>query len=152
MEATNMTQALRARKDKHARAQGDLILRNHVVMIDSAQAVFEFVSKLDSRFFRVLYRCLDGQVRDIIGRQGVYNSRQDGEVQGIGHSMRDAARLNLSFWTGTHGGKVNTGTGKGYRTLRAEGILVLRVKDDNGQDTDIVTGAGLAALQRAALA
>lgn len=152
MEATNITQTLGARKDAHARAQGDLILRNHVVVIDSAQAVFEFVSKLDGRFFRIVYRCLDGQIRDMTGRQGVWNSRQDGEVQGIGHSMRDAARLNLSFWTATFGGKVNTGTGKGYRTIRAEGILLLRIKDDNGQDTDILTGAGLAALQRAALA
>jgi hypothetical protein len=51
--------------------------------------------------------------------------------------MASEEKLNLSFWTGTHGDKVNTGTGKGYRTLKASGILALRI-----DGVDIMTEAG----------
>ena len=141
----NISTMLGARKDAHARRLGDLILGSKVVRIGDARETFEFVSNLDSRFFRVVYRCKDGRIRDMTGRQGVWNSQQDGEVAGIGRQMRDAAKMTLSFWTDCQGGKVNTGTGQGYRTLRAEGILLLRV-----QGTDILTDAGLEALRRAA--
>jgi len=141
----NLSTMLGARKDMHARKLGDLILRSQVVRLGSARDVWEFVSNLDSRFFRILYRCLDGKILDMTGRQGVYNSRQDGEVQNIGHAMRNEDRLNLSFWTDTQGGKVNTGAGKGYRTIKAAGILAIRV-----QGTDILTDAGVEALRDAA--
>jgi len=137
----NITAALNAKKDRHARKLGDLVLGQKVVRIGDAREVFEFVSKLESRFFRIVYRCLDGSIRDMIGRQGVYASKQDGEVQNIGHRMRNEERLNLSFWTDCQGGKVNTGTGKGYRTIRAAGILMLRI-----EGTDILTDAGIEAL------
>ena len=134
----NLTTILGAKKDNHARKLGDLILGSKVVRIGDARDVFEFVSNLESRFFRVIYRCLDGSIRDMTGRQGVHNSKQDGEVLNVGHSMRNEESLNLSFWTHCLGGKVNLGTGKGYRTLKAAGILLLRV-----QGTDILTDAGI---------
>ena len=137
----NITQALGAKKDRHAVKLGDLILGQKVVRIGDAKEVFEFVSNLGGRFFRVIYRCLDGSIRDILGRQGVHVSKQDGEVQGIGHAMRNEERLNLSFWTDCQGGKVNLGTGRGYRTLRAAGILALRI-----EGTDILTDEGVRAL------
>ncbi len=143
----NLTTTLRARKDAHARKQGDLVLGQQVVRIGDAATVWEFVSKLGSRFFRVVYCCKDGAIRDIMGRQGVYASKQDGEVQGIGHAMRSEKNLTLSFWTDCRGGKANTGAGHGYRTLRAAGILALRV-----DGVDILTDAGIEALRQAELA
>ena len=92
--------------------------------------------------FRVIYRCKDGTIRDMTGRQGVYNSRQDGMVRGVGRAMRSESAMTLSFWTDCQGGKVNTGSGQGYRTLRAIGILAIRC-----EGTDILTDAGLAALR-----
>ncbi len=140
----NITETLGATRDKHAKAQGDLILGKQVVRIGDDSAVWHFVSNLDSRFFRIIYRCQDGKIRDMTGRQGVYDSRQDGMVAGIGHAMRNVVRLTLSFWTDARGGKVNTGAGKGYRTIRAAGILAIRV-----QGTDILTDAGITALREA---
>ncbi len=138
----NLTTILSAKKDAHARRLGDFSLAQRIVQIGDAAEVFRFVSELGGRFFRVVYRCKDGTVRDMTGRQGVYVSKQDGEVQGIGKPMRDAARLNLSFWTDCQGGKVNNGSGKGYRTLKAEGILAMRIGE-----TDILTAAGIEAVR-----
>jgi hypothetical protein len=132
---------LEARADRYARRLGTFTLRGSVVRLGSASEVWNFVRACGGRNFRVLYRCLDGTARDLIGRQGVYKSSQDGTVAGIGHAMANAERLNLSFWTATHGSKVNTGSGKGYRTLRAAGILALRV-----DGVDILTDAGLLAI------
>jgi len=140
----NISQQLDAKKDRHAQKVGDLILGGKVVRMGDSATVFAFVSALGGRFFRVVYRCLDGSIRDMTGRQGVHNSVQDGEVQNVGHRMRNEERLNLSFWTATYGGKVNTGQGKGYRTLRASGILAIRV-----EGTDILTDAGIDALRDA---
>ena len=141
----NVTQQLGAKKDAHAKRQGDLILGQTVVRMNASD-VFAFLSSIGGVFFRIVYRCQDGTVRDMTGRQGVYDSRQDGTVLNVGHRMRDEQRLNLSFWTDARGGKVNTGAGKGYRTIRAEGILILRV-----QGTDIVTDAGIEALRDSAV-
>ena len=138
----NLSTMLGARADKHARNVGAFVLSETIVRIGSARDVFNFVSNLGSRMFRIVYRCKDGTVRDMTGRQGVYNSRQDGMVQGVGHAMRSEENLTLSFWTATFGNKVNTGTGKGYRTIRASGILAIRC-----EGTDILTDSGLAALR-----
>lgn len=143
----NLTQTLEAKRDRYAKAQGAFVLSGDVVRIGSARDVWTFVRACGGRTFRVVYRCQDGTVRDMIGRQGVYASAQDGNVQGIGHAMASAERLNLSFWTFAHGQKVNTGTGKGYRTLRAAGILALRV-----DGVDIMTDAGIEALRCAMVA
>jgi len=140
----NLTTILGATKDRHARKLGDLILGQRVIRLGDAQEVFEFVSKLDFRFFRIIYECLDGSIRDMIGRQGVYLSKQDGMVQNVGHAMRSEERLTLSFWTDARGGKVNTGAGKGYRTVRALGILAIRV-----DGADILTNAGMERLRKA---
>lgn len=140
----NLSTMLGARKDAHARKLGDLILGSKVVRIGDARDVFNFVSNLDGRFFRIIYRCKDGAVRDMMGRQGVHVSKQDGEVRNVGHRMRNADKMTLSFWTDCQGGKVNTGAGKGYRTIRAEGILALRI-----EGTDILTDAGIEAMRNA---
>ena len=139
--ATNNVGTFNARGDRHARNVGPFLLSETIVRIGDARTVFEFVSNLGSRMFRVIYRCKDGTIRDMTGRQGVYNSRQDGRVQNVGHAMRNTDKMTLSFWTDCQGGKVNTGTGKGYRTLRAIGILAIRC-----EGTDILTDMGLAAL------
>jgi hypothetical protein len=125
-QTINLTETWEAVRDRHAKAQGDFVLNGDVTLIGSPVQVWDWVRSLGSRIFRVIYVCKDGTVRDIIGRQGVYKSSQDGTVAGTGHAMANAERLTLSFWTGTYGGKVNTGTGKGYRTLRAAGILAIR--------------------------
>lgn len=137
----NLTERFKAKRDTYAKRQGPFVLGARVVRIGSDSEVWEFIRALGSRTFRVLYRCQDGTVRDMIGRQGVYASEQDGAVQNIGHAMASETRLTLSFWTFAHGTKVNTGAGKGYRTLRAAGILAIRC-----QGTDILTDAGVAEL------
>jgi hypothetical protein len=137
----NLTETWNAKRDSYAKRQGEFILSDDVVLIGDAIEVWEFLRACGDRIFRVLYRCLDGTVRDLIGRQGVYNSEQDGQVLNVGHAMADATRLNLSFWTFAHGKKVNTGTGKGYRTLRAAGILAIRCEGH-----DILTEEGRVSL------
>lgn len=137
----NIGSVLDARADRYARRMGAFVLAGSVARIGDPSTVWAFVRALGGRQFRVIYRCLDGTVRDMVGRQGVYNSSQDGTVAGIGHAMASADRLTLSFWTATHGDKVNTGTGKGYRTLRADGILAIRC-----DGVDILTDAGILAL------
>jgi hypothetical protein len=139
--AIDLGNLLSARADRYARRMGRFILSGACVRLGSAQDVWTFVRACGGRQMRVVYRCLDGTVRDIVGRQGVYASAQDGTVRGIGHAMASADRLTLSFWTATHGTKVNTGTGAGYRTLRAAGILAIRV-----DGTDILTDAGILAI------
>lgn len=140
----NLTETLNAKRDAYARKLSAFVLAGEVIRIGNAAEVWAFVRALGGRTFRTVYVCQDGTVRDMIGRGGVYKSAQDGDVQGIGHAMADADRLNLSFWTFAHGGKVNTGAGKGYRTLRAAGILALRV-----DGADILTDAGIEALRNA---
>jgi len=137
----NLTEAWDAKRDSYAKRQGAFILSGDVVLLGDAREVWQFLRACGDRIFRVVYVCLDGTVRDMIGRQGVWNSSQDGTVEGIGHAMASEERLNLSFWTFAHGKKVNGGTGKGYRTLRAAGILAIRCEGN-----DILTEAGQASL------
>lgn len=139
-QTINLTQVFEAKRDRYAVRQGEFILSGDVVLIGDAREVWDFMRACGDRIFRVVYRCLDGTVRDIIGRQGVYNSEQDGHVQGIGSPMATEGE-NLSFWTFAHGKKVNTGAGQGYRTLRAAGILAIRCEGH-----DILTAAGQASL------
>lgn len=135
--ALNLTALWEAKRDHYAKRQGPFVLKGDVVLIGDAREVWEFIRACGDRIFRVIYRCKDGTVRDLIGRQGVYKSEQDGTVLNIGHAMADADLLTLSFWTFAHGQKVNTGSGKGYRTLRASGILAIRCEGH-----DILTQAG----------
>lgn len=138
----NLTELWNAKRDAYAKRQGDFVLKGDVVLLGDPVQVWDFVRGLGSRIFRVLYVCQDGTVRDIIGRGGVYDSSQDGTVAGTGHAMASQERLTLSFWTGVHGGrKVNTGAGKGYRTLRAAGILAIRCEGH-----DILTAMGQASI------
>ena len=138
----NLTEILRAKRDRYARAQGEFILASDVSVCDSERALWDWIRSLGGRQIRVIYRTLDGTVRDMVGRQGVHNSEQDGTVAGTGHAMASADRLTLSFWTATYGSKVNTGAGKGYRTLRAAGVLAVRCEGH-----DVLTGEGLRSLR-----
>ena len=137
----NLTEQWDAKRDAYAKRQGAFVLSGEVTMLGDASEVWQFMRACGDRIFRVVYVCLDGTVRDMIGRQGVYNSEQDGEVAGTGHAMACEQRLNLSFWTFAHGKKVNNGTGKGYRTLKASGILAIRCEGN-----DILTAAGAASI------
>jgi hypothetical protein len=135
----NLTQKLNAKRDVGSRIRP--IIANAVVAIGDSDEVFDLLDRLNGKWVRMIYECRDGVRRDIMGRTGVYASAQDGEVQGIGRPMRDAERLNVSFWTPTKG-KVNTGAGVGYRTIRCDGILVMVVAQ-----VVLVTEAGRRALQ-----
>lgn len=139
----DLTQAYSARSDRYAKAQGHWIMRESAIYLSTPAMVWEFVRSLGGREFRVLYRPESGSVGDWIGRQGVHNSTQDGAVAGTGHAMASADRLTLSFWTNAYGDKVNTGKGKGYRTLRADRILAIRC-----QGADFITRAGMEALSQ----
>ena len=129
----NLTETFGAKRDAYAKAQGDFVLRGNVTILPDMVSIWDFMCKLADlgKLCRIVYVCRDGSIRDMIGRGGVYKSSQDGTVAGTGRPMRSAHRLTLSFWTATHGGKVNTGPGKGYRTIRAAGILAIRCE---GQD------------------
>ena len=135
-QTVNLTDIFAAQRDRYAVRQGEFVLSDQVVLIGDAAEVWDFMRACGDRIFRVVYRCKDGRVRDMIGRQGVHNSKQDGAVQGIGHAMATASG-NLSFWTFAHGQKVNNGSGAGYRTLRAAGILAIRCEGH-----DILTSEG----------
>lgn len=137
----NLTALWNTQRDRYAKAQGAFILSGDVKVIGDAAEVWQFMRACGDRIFRVIYVCKDGTVRDMIGRQGVYKSSQDGTVQGIGHAMASSERGTLSFWTFAHGQKINNGTGKGYRTLRAAGILAIRCEGH-----DILTAVGREAL------
>lgn len=138
----NLSSLLEGKKDSHAKQQGDFILGDTVHLIGGHAETWEFMRNLGGRMVRLIYECKDGTRRDIIGRQGVYQSKQDGTVKGLGHAMTSEARLTLSFHTHTYGNKVNTGSGKGYRTLRAAGILAIRVDGE-----DILTAQGQAEIK-----
>lgn len=140
-QTINLTQLWEAQRDRYAKRQGEFILSGDVVLIGDDREVWDFMRACGDRIFRVVYRCKDGTVRDMIGRQGVYKSAQDGRVQGTGHAMASETRLNLSFWTFAHGQKVNMGSGAGYRTLKAAGILAIRCEGH-----DILTRAGQAGI------
>jgi hypothetical protein len=133
----NISEAFSAKRDAYAKRMGSWII-SEVTTIGEPMEVWKFVRDCGSRTMRVLYRCKDGTVRDIVGRQGVHDSVQDGKVQGVGHAMASSERGTLSFWTHVHNGRaVNTGSGSGYRTLRADGILAIRCDGH-----DIITATG----------
>jgi hypothetical protein len=128
----NLTSTLHAIKDRYAKKLGPFELTRAAEILHGAESTWNFIRKQGGLEMRIIYECLDGKVRDVIGRQGVYDSAQDGPVLGIGHPMTDAGLLTFSFWTCTFDGKaVNTGAGKGYRTLRAHGVIAIHV---NGKD------------------
>jgi hypothetical protein len=138
----NLTKQFVAKRDSYASQMGDFVVADNAISAGDSVSVWDHFGALQGRQIRVLYRCRDGQVRDIIGRQGVHSSEQDGAVSGNGHAMRSRANLTLSFHTSVHGGRaVNVGAGKGYRTLRGAGILAYRC-----EGIDFITNEGLASL------
>lgn len=137
----NLSEVYHARADRYAKAQGPFVIQDSAILLSDPVDVWTFARSLKGLQFRVLYLRKSGEIGDWIGRQGVYDSKQDGPVAGTGRAMASADRLTLSFWTATHGDKVNNGAGKGYRTLRADRILAIRCKGH-----DFITRAGMVAL------
>jgi hypothetical protein len=136
MSTVQLGSLLNATRDRYAKALKPFALSGQIEVGSNAVSVWELLRSQNGKQFRVLVQCQDGTVRDWIGRGGVHNSEQDGEVQGIGAPMANRALLNLSFWTATYDSdinigngktskKVNTGTGYGYRTLKAEYVIAI---------------------------
>lgn len=137
----DLTKTLKAKRDSYARGIGAFILPEAFVRMAQSD-VAGFMARVGTRFLRIVYKCRDGVVRDVIGRQGVWQSEQDGMVTGEGHAMRIDGH-SIGLWTAVgKGPAVNTGTGFGYRTLRVEGILALRV-----EGVTILTDRGAEALR-----
>lgn len=125
MSTVQLGSLLSATRDRYAKALKPFALSGAIEVGSDAVSVWELLRSQNGKQFRVLVQCQDGTVRDWIGRGGVHGSEQDGEVAGTGRAMASRDLLNLSFWTATHGSKVNTGTGKGYRTLKAEYVIAI---------------------------
>jgi hypothetical protein len=137
----NLTAKLSAKRDAYTKGVGAFILPDAFVRMAQSD-VAGFLAKVGARFLRIIYRCKDGVVRDVIGRQGVHQSAQDGVVTGEGHAMRRDG-VTIGLWTNVgKGPAVNTGAGFGYRTLRIEGILAMRV-----EGVTILTDRGAEALR-----
>ena len=138
----NLSKQFVSIQDSYVSRMGDFVVADQAISAGDSVSVWDHFVALGGRQIRVIYRCKDGKVRDIVGRQGVHSSAQDGKVRGNGHAMRSRSNLTLSFHTSVHGGAaVNVGSGKGYRTLRAAGILAYRV-----DGVDFITNEGLASL------
>jgi len=119
----NLTKTLRAVVDRNGARRGDWKATS-VVAVDRAAIVAVLaLAASKGTFLRIIYRCADGRVRDVIGRQGVYSSQQDGDVAGTGHAMAKDGET-VSFWSQ---GLVNERRDSGYRTLRIDGILAIKV-------------------------
>lgn len=132
MESINLTSLLGAVRDRYAKSLGSFELFEGFHETGSGVSTWDTFRSFGGSMVRVLYfSATSGKVRDIVGRQGVHNSSQDGTVEGTGHAMTNRQGLTLSFHTHTFEGQaVNTGAGKGYRTLRADRILAINA---NGQ-------------------
>lgn len=141
-ESLNLSELFGAKKDRYAKAQGAFLLFDGFNYTGSGVSTWDWFRTLTGDFVTVLYLTAKNEVRLIVGRQGVHNSEQDGAVQGTGHAMASRDGLTLSFWTATHGDKVNTGAGKGWRTLRADRILAV-----NADNKQYVTDTGSAMIE-----
>jgi hypothetical protein len=132
MDSLNLTTLLGSVRDSYAKKLGDFLLFDGFHETGDGVSTWDRFRSFRGEMVRVLYfSATSGKIRDIVGRQGVHNSSQDGTVEGTGHAMTNRQGLTLSFHTHTHEGRaVNTGAGKGYRTLRADRILAINA---NGQ-------------------
>ena len=153
METLNLTSLLSAVRDRYARNVGAFELFAGYATINATN-VWQWMRARKGLQMRILYVTKDNVVRDMIVRQGVYKSSQDGTIAGTGHSMADETNGTLSAWTCVFGGKaVNTGAGFGYRTLKSERILAINIHvvDDNDNPTAMhsqhVTDTGAAMIE-----
>jgi hypothetical protein len=146
MSTVNLTDLLFAVKDRYARQLGAFTLSGQIEAGSDAVSVWEFMMSQNGKQVRVLTQCLDGTVRDMIGRGRVFNSAQDGEVAETGHAMTNRDKMTLSLWTATHGKKVNTGSGKGYRTIKAENVIAI-----HAEGRQILTAFGIELLKAGGL-
>lgn len=136
----NLSELFGAKADRYAKAQGAFLLKDGFTYTGDGVSTWDWFRSLSGSFVCVLYLTGKNEVRLMVGRQGIHSSSQDGTVAGTGHAMANRDGLTLSFWTETYGDKVNTGAGKGYRTLRADRILAINV---DGQQYVTDTGSAL---------
>lgn len=138
METLDLTALLSAVRDRYAKAVGSFELFAGSANIGNGPCVWQWMRARKRLQMRILYLTKANVVRDMIVRQGVHKSTQDGTVAGTGQSMANEETGTLSAWTCVFGGKaVNTGAGLGYRTLKAERILVVNIHviDDSDKPT-----------------
>lgn len=150
METLNISRLLRLRRDRYATNQGPFVLADDSFdYIGAGLPLWQWMRQLGGLQFRVAYLCKNGKRRDWVGRQGVWNSIQDGKVSGEGHAQASQDNRTISFWTcifddegneltgealklycELHPNKVNTGAGLGYRTIRTDTILAVAIERD----------------------
>ena len=167
-EFLNLSELFGAKNDRYAKAQGDFKLFEGFNYTGDGVSTWDWFRGLGGSFVTVLYFTAKGEIRNMIGRQGVHDSSQDGTVEGTGHAMASRDGLTLSFWTACNAAKVNvdtsdlpegseaivaaaaakekvnTGAGFGYRTLRADRILAV-----NANGAQYVTDTGTAMIDLA---
>lgn len=164
MESTtiDLTSLLGLRRDRYAKNVGHFLLTKGACEgIGNGLEVWDWMRNLGGLQLRIAYLCENLKRRDIIGRQGVHNSRQDGKVKGDGHAMASREGLTLSFWTcifdsegneltgealriyqDEHPDKCNTGTGLGYRTIRSDRILAVRIEQGDSIMSQHISDTG----------
>ncbi len=140
MESLNLTSLLSAVRDRYAKNVGAFELFANFGQLGNGPSVWQWMRAQKGLQMRVLYLTKSNVVRDMIIRQGVHKSMQDGIVAGTGHAMANQETGTLSAWTCVFDGKaVNTGAGFGYRTMKAERILAINLHtvDDKDNPTAI---------------
>jgi hypothetical protein len=121
----NINSLLKPSRDAGIRS-GDIIVPQSFLLIEPEQAL----AGLRGLFFRAIVRAeCSGRLHDIIVRQGVWRSGQDGEVAGDGRPMRVEGRRFGTWAYSPKGTKLNEGAGVGYRSWLYQNLLVLVVKD-----------------------
>lgn len=121
----NINSLLKPRRDAGIRSR-DIIVPQSFLLVDAEQAL----AGMGGLFFRAIVRAeCSGRLHDIIVRQGVWRSEQDGEVAGEGRTMRLAGRRFGTWAYSPKGTKFNEGAGVGYRSWLYQNLLVLVVKD-----------------------
>lgn len=148
-ETLNLTSLLGLRRDRYAKNVGAFLLSDGFAYIGDGVSVWDWMRSIGGLQVRIAYICADGKRRDMIGRQGVHDSAQDGTVAGTGHAMSNRDGLTLSFWTCAYGDKVNTGSGEGYRTIRADRILAINIQRGDEIEGQFVTDTGHALISLA---
>ena len=117
----NLTDTFKPTRDRGNRA-GSIVLRFPTLEpIDP----WLFLNSVIGRtcFFRMIVRAEGtGKLHDVTGRRGVYDSKQEGHVLGIGMAMTDEGRDRFGILTVTKK-KVNTGAGFGYRSWFARNVI-----------------------------
>lgn len=107
----------------------DIIVPDAFVLINAEEAISGF----GGLFFRMIARSeRTGRLHDVIVRQGVYKSKQDGMVKGTGNRMRKEGRRFGTWAYSPTGVPLNTGEGKGYRSWLYSNVILVVARDGIG--------------------